>query len=475
MTRIAIVGGGMAGLATAYFLRRDGPGPGSLEIVGLEARRRLGGSIATVREGGLLVETGADSFLATKPWGVELARELGLADRLQGVRPAARRVYVLRGGRLHPLPEGFVLGAPTRILPLAGSPLLSPVGKARAAMECVVPPRREAEDESLASFVRRRLGREVLERIAGPIVAGIHAGDPERLSAEATLPQLRALEREYGSVIRGLRKASRGRGGLEPGSLGPFATLRGGLGELVDALLLRTEGVAWETGALATRLERGLRGRFRIVGESRPPLEADAVVLATPAWASARIVEDVSPELAARLRTIPYASSAVITLAFRGLAGRLPLGSGCIVPPGEGTPLTACTWSSSKFDGRAPPSDVLLRGFLGDARCPTLLESPDETLVRIAQDFAREVLRVHDEPALTRVDRWPASHPQYEVSHGNRLAAIEEQASRIPGLFLTGSAYRGIGIPDCVRDARDTARSALEFVSRRDIEVEVMA
>lgn len=457
--RVVVVGGGIAGLATAYCLRKLTSDSDSLTIVGIEAAPCLGGTIATERADGFVLETGADSFLTMKPWAVDLVREIGLGARMIGIDPGHRRVYVLRRGRLHPLPEEFMLVAAPRIGPILRSRLLSPWGKARAALDLVLPPRPPPGDESLASFVRRRLGREVLDRLAGPLVAGIHAADPERLSVESTLPQFRAYEREHGSVIRGLRAAgvaSRGDASVPK----PFASFPAGMGELVDALLRATPAVEWRTRTRALRVGRGGDG-FEVVLQGGASLKADAVVLATPSHVSASLVRAEDSRIARALKSIPYASSVVVSLAFHSSSCRPLDGSGFLVPHSEGLRLRACTWSSSKFASRAPPGKALVRAFYGGAGDDRILEESDEALVNLACEEMRPVLRLRGEPLLARVDRWPLAHPQYEVGHAARVAEVEAALADFPGLFVTGSAYRGVGIPDCVRDAKAVAEGVL--------------
>jgi oxygen-dependent protoporphyrinogen oxidase len=463
--RVIVVGGGIAGLATAYYLRSLVDDPGVLQIVGVEGSSRLGGTIATEQADGFVLEAGADSFLTTKPWGVDLARHVGLGARMIGVDPRHRRVYILRGGRLVPLPEGFMLVTTPRLGPMLRSPLLSPWGKARAALDLVLPPRPPPGDESVASFVRRRFGREVLDRIAGPLVGGIHAADPERLSAEFAIPQFRAYEREHGSVIRGLRAAGSAFRGGDASVPKPFASFPTGMGELVGALLRAVPGVEWRTNARALAVSRRGDG-FMVRLDGSASVEADAVVLATPAHASADLVAREAPGLARALRAIPYASSVTVSLAFDEAASHPLDGSGFLVPREEGIRLRAGTWSSSKFAGRAPPGKALVRAFFGGAGDDRILSESDEALVSLAAEELRPILGLRGESLLSRVHRWPQAHPQYEVGHTARLAEVERALADVPGVFVTGSAYRGVGIPDCVRDAKLVAERVVNHLRR---------
>jgi len=473
-SRVVIVGGGITGLAAAHYLRRADPDAGRLSIKVLERRGHLGGCIRTTRRDGFLLEAGADSFLTTTPWAVRLAADLGLGGRLQGLGPRGRRAYILHRGRLAPLPEGLVLIAPPRVASFLRSPLLSPAGKIRAALDLVLPARRCQGDESLASFVRRRLGREVLERIADPMVAGIHAADPERLSVDAVLPQFRAYEREHGSVIRGLRAAPPPARSDLAEVPRPFATFPNGLGELVDAFRAQTPQVEWRTNGRASRVERSRDDRFQVVLEDGAAVAADAVLLATPSNVSAKLVDGLDSSLARSLAAIPYASSATVTMAFAQDACRRLDGSGFLVPREEGLRLKACTWASSKFEGRAPKGNVLLRAFYGGAREEGDAALPDEALADLALRELGPILGIRGEPRFLQVDRWPQAHPQYEVGHGERVAAIETARARVPGLYLAGSAYRGVGIPDCIHEARATVQTIadeLTHLQRADSEV----
>ena len=471
--RVAIVGGGITGLAAAYALRRAVPSPERLAIALIEAGRDLGGSLGTERTDGFLIERGADSFLTTKPQGIALAREVGLGDQLQGM--ARRGVYGMRNGTLQPFPEGLMMMATPRLGPLARTRLLSTRGRLRAAMDLVLPARKDAGDESLASFVRRRLGREVLDRMAEPMVASIHAGDAERLSMNSLLPAFVAHERAHGSVIRGLRKAAPAPPSADPSVPRPFATFRDGMGVLAEALVERTPAVEHRLQAGAAGLETAADGTFQVIDRDGTSLAADAVLLATPTFASADLVRGLAPELASALRQIPYASSAVVSLAFPRQTCRSLDGTGFLVPRSEGLRLKACTWASAKFDGRAPAGHVLLRAFYGGAGDESVLDRSDEDLAAVALEELGPPMRLRGPAELTRVHRWPRAHPQYEVGHKARVAAIEAANAQAPGVFLAGSAYRGIGIPDCIEDAERAAERTLQFLRPQMAVAEALA
>ncbi len=463
--RVVVVGGGIAGLAAAHRLvEQAGERGRPLDLAVCEASGRLGGSIRTERTpDGFLIEAGPDSFVSEKPWGLALAERIGLGPRLRRTDDRYRRTYVVRDGRLHPLPEGFLLLAPARLAPLVGSPLFSWGGKLRMALDLVLPRRPADGDESLASFVTRRLGREALERIAEPLVAGIYTAAPERLSLAATMPRFLALEREHRSLILGLRRSAAAREvrGASGARWSLFVTLADGMGELVDALAARLPAGAVRLGVPAAALERA-DGRFAVRLADGRALPADGVILAGEAPRMARLVDALDPELGRRLGGIRYASSATVTLAYPRAAIRHPLdGFGFVVPRCEGRAMLACTFSSVKYPARAPGDAALLRVFLGGARGEAVLERDDAALIALAAAEVGALLGIGGPPRLARVARHPASMPQYEVGHLDRVAAIEARLAAWPGLAVAGAAYRGVGIPDCVRSGELAAERVL--------------
>lgn len=452
--RVVVVGGGIAGLAAAHRLlelARDGGW--ALDVTLLEATDRLGGTIRTEAADGFLLEAGPDSFVSEKPWALALAERIGLGPRLRRTDDRHRRTYVVRRGRLVPLPEGFVLLAPARVGPVLASPVFSLGGKLRMGLDLVLPRRRGGGDESLGSFVRRRLGRQVLERVAQPLVGGIYTADPDRLSLAATMPRFLALEREHRSLILGLRRAapSRDAAGASGARWSLFVTLAGGMEELVRALAARLPAGAVRLGVAVTTVTRRGSGWTVRTGDG-DALDADGVVLAGPAPGMAGVVREADHTLAGLLAGIGYASSATVALAYPRRAIRHPLdGFGFVVPRVERRPSVACTFSSVKYPGRAPEGWVLLRVFLGGAGQPETLHHDDAALVRLAHEDVAALLGIDHPPVLSRLWRHPRSMPQYEVGHLDRVAAIEARLEALPGLVLAGGAYRGVGIPDCIR------------------------
>jgi oxygen-dependent protoporphyrinogen oxidase len=461
--KLVVVGGGITGLAAAHraveLARERGL---ALDLTLIEARERLGGTIATERVDGFLVEAGPDSFLSEKPWALALCRRLGVEDRLVRTDDRFRRVFVWHRGRLHPLPDGFQLLAPTALRPFATSSLFSVRGKLRMALDLVLP-RGSGDDESLGAFVRRRLGAEALERVAQPLVAGIYTADPDDLSLTATMPRFIELERKERSIILGLRRALR-RTPL-PGTSGArwslFVTLAGGMEELVTTLAARLPAGSAVLKQRVSGLARAGQG-WRVTTYEGGAFEADRVILAAEAHAAARLARYLDPALATLLAEIPYASAATISLGYRraDVPHRLD-GFGFVVPRSEGRALLAGTFSSVKYPGRAPEGHVLIRGFLGGALNAAMLAGDDGGLIARARAELREALGVAAEPLLTRLHRWPASMPQYHVGHLVRVETIERLASGLPGLALAGGAYRGVGIADCVRAGEAAAEQAL--------------
>jgi oxygen-dependent protoporphyrinogen oxidase len=468
--KLVVVGGGITGLAAAHraveLARERGL---ALDLTVLEARDRLGGTIETERAGGFLIEAGPDSFISEKPWALALCGRLGLEDRLVRTDDRNRRTFVWYGGRLHPLPEGFQLLAPTRLRPFLASRLFSWPGKLRMALEVLLPrgggllPRALDADESLGSFVRRRLGAEALERVAQPLVAGIYTADPDDLSLTATMPRFLELERRERSVALALWRA--GRRAPQPGTSGArwslFVSFRDGMGELVDTLAARLPGGTLLLKQRVTGLARADRG-WRVEVGAGESLTADAVIVATETHVASRLLRYVDPAAAALLADITYASSATVTLAYRRTDIPHPLdGFGFVVPRGERRALLACTFSSVKYEARAPEGMALLRGFLGGALDPGMLQRSDGDLVATARAELREALGIAAEPVLVRVHRWPHAMPQYRVGHLARVDAVEHALGRLPGLALAGGGYRGVGISDCVRSGETAAARAL--------------
>jgi len=456
--RIAVIGGGISGLAAAHRLvelERDGAGPFELHLY--EAGERLGGVISSEVHDGFVIEGGPDSILSEKPAGLALCERLGLAHHLIPTREEMRRTYIAFNGQLHALPDGFLLLAPTRFWPLAVSRLFSPLGKLRMALDLVLPRGAPRRDESLASFVRRRLGREALERVAQPLVGGIYTANPETLSLAATMPRFLEMEQRDGSVIRAMWK-QQSRAAQAPSSgarWSLFVSFVQGMQELVDAV---TAALGPTQVHLRHHVEAVHRDGARWRLDDLPPF--DAVIVATPAHISARLLAELDEPLRADLAGIAYASSATVTLAYRRDDVPHPLdGFGFVVPNIEGRPLIACTFSSLKYDHRAPAGYVLLRSFVGGALHADPGQLDDEQLCALARDQLAQLLGIQRPPHLSRVHRYQRAMPQYDVGHLDRVDRIEQRLAQCRGLALAGNAYRGVGIPDCIATAERAAEA----------------
>ncbi len=449
---VLVVGGGISGLAAAYELERRG-----LSVRLLEAAERPGGVVATDRFDGWTVDTGPDSMLVQKPGAVMLCRELGIADRLVSTL-TPRTAYVLREERLHPLVEGSFLGFPIRLTALARSSLFSVGGKLRMAGEVLIPRTQGDDDESIAAFVRRRFGEEAVKYLAEPLLAGIHAGDAERLSVRALFPRLVSAERQAGSVIRAFREMR-----VTPSPQGAFVSLPGGIGELVDAL---THALSPTTVALSSRVRDLRRVGLYVAESAKGSVAGRAVILAVPAYATGALLRGFDTSLASLCEAVPYASTATVAFGYRRDQIAHPLeGTGFVVPRVEHLALLAATWVTSKWPGRAPEGHVLVRGFLGGGRDPHRLDRTDDELITLAREELESLLEITGDPLFARLSRWTRQSPQYEVGHLQRVARIEQRLLALPGIFITGSGFRAIGIPDCISDGRDVAARAAAFLA----------
>jgi oxygen-dependent protoporphyrinogen oxidase len=474
---VAVIGGGITGLAAAFYLRKLRP---NAKITLFESGSRLGGNIRTERQQEFLVDAGPDSFIAGKPAAMDLCRELGLSGELIRPRSGARRVYVARDGQLQAVPEGLVMGVPTRLGPLLRSGFLSLSGKLRMLAEAFIPRgfgrgSADLSDESIEAFMTRRFGKEAALRFVAPLLAGIYAGDADRLSMDATFPLLSALEQQHGSVTWGLLLAQLARvNGASSstrfarlkavlhwlkalpgeGQESPFVSLRGGMGTLISTLSGRLGETQVLIGQKVDAVQRAGDGWSVLAAGNR--LDVDSVVLAPPAHVAANLL---SPGLLSdELRAIPYASTATVFFGFDERTLARPLdGAGFIVPPGEGSVL-AGTWITSKWEGRAPNGSVLVRAFLGGSRSEMdVTQEDDETLAARALSELQRLAGGFGAPRFTRVHRHVASNPQPSLGHRARIARIDAALAALPGLHLAGAAYDGVSIPDCVRQARAAA------------------
>lgn len=457
--KVVILGAGITGLVAARELTKAAAGSRRpIEVVVLEASARVGGKVRTESLDGAVVETGPDSFITTKPEMLELVRELGLESDLIGTAPDPT-VFVLKDGRLVPIPAGTALISPTRFWPFALSSLFSWKAKLRMAVEPLISARADGADESLADFARRRLGDEALGILVGPMLAGIFAGDPERLSARSTFPQLLEAEKK-GGLLKALWFGGAGRRATRDG-ITTFMTLKGGLTRVIEALAVALPPRAVLTDCPAQGVRR--RGARWEILTPRGPIEADALISALPASAAADAFESHDPELAMRLREIPFASTATATAIYDAASLPRPLrGFGFLAPRGEGRAVTAATFSSAKFPARAPKGRVVVRAFVGGAGREELAEG---AITRLEDTVKRELDQILGlggaKPLAFKTARWIKANPQYDVGHSRRLDRLSSCLKSHPGLVLAGSSYGGVGLPDCVKSGRRAAEMSL--------------
>lgn len=460
--RVVIVGGGITGLAAAWRLE-PWARAGAIEVELWEASERLGGAIRSHRQGGWVVEGGPDSLLRRKPQAERLCQELGLGDELIGTHPAHRGSYIYHRHRLYPIPVGLEAGIPTRLGPLVRNPLLSPWGKIRAAADLIRPGLRPEEDIALGVLLSHRFGREVVERLAEPLLSGIYAGDLWTMSTAATFPHFLTWARQSRSLLWAAGKA-RGRRSTAPGAESPFVTLASGLQTLVERLTEQLSATLVVRGRLATEVVHRSY-RFRVCGADGSEAEAEAVVLATPAWASAPILAKAYPQAAQALGAIPYTNLAVVGLVYDQSAVPRALDrTGFLVPRGEGLAITACTWVSAKWAYPQPSSQAVFRVFLGRADTDVLAQADGRLLEQALTDLEVVMGRFSAPPLWSKVFRLERGLPQYLVGHRARVQAARQGVNRTPGLFLAGAALDGVGIPDCIRQGEEAAAAVLAYL-----------
>jgi oxygen-dependent protoporphyrinogen oxidase len=470
--RIAIVGGGIAGLAAAYELEKARAAGQPVEYTLYEARHRVGGSLASEVVNGAVLERGPDSFLTEKPAAAELCREVGLGAELIPSNDAARKTYIVVRNRLVAMPDGLMFLIPTKLAPTAMTRLFSMRTKIRMGMELLHPPHAKDEDESVAALVERHYGAEAVDRLADPLLSGIYGGDATQLSARTVLPRLVEMEQKYGSLTRGMLAAHKKMRAAMKNSAMPkrpapaiFTALRGGMQQLVDALAVRIDAASIRSNAPVSGIMRSGE-RWRV--ESNGAAESyDGLIMAASAWAAGAMLAPADAELAAELSGIPYSSSITLNLIYdEARIGSLPDGFGFLVPASEVRSMLACTFVHRKFLGRTPPGKAVFRAFLGGARGESMLDESDEGLIAVVRRELSEILGVrtlgvHMEPEHVQVSRWPRAMAQYSVGHQERMTRIRARLAALPGLHLVGNAYDGIGVPDCVRLGRNAAREIM--------------
>lgn len=482
--RVFIIGGGISGLAAAHRVVEESQRRKvAVDLRLFESSDRLGGVIQTVRQEGFLLEGGPDSFITEKPWGLDLCQRIGIGPQLIGTSENYRRTFIVREGRLLPVPDGFYLMAPTKIWPVVSTPIFSWAGKIRMAADMILPKRKGAhrsEDESLANFVRRRLGREALERMAQPLVGGIYTSDPEELSLRATMPRFLEMEKHHRSLIFAMlqqrkKLSSNNLAQVSGPRYGLFVSLGEGMNVLIQSLenKLPTGSIEFNAEVVSLRWDSSQKLWGVRLGNGRE-MEADAVCLALPAFRSGQLLEGVDPEISRQLKMIRYASTVTVNLAYRIEDIRQSIdGFGFVVPAIEGREMLACTFSHVKFAGRAPKGLALLRVFMGGALQPKVFEYEDTELVQVIKWNLKELLGITANPIFFKIERHPLSMAQYRVGHLHLVADIETRMQKFPTLQLAGNGFTGIGIPDCIHrgeQCADRLISNLEVRASRSCE-----
>ena len=467
MTRIAIVGGGISGLAAAYELEEQRRAGAEIEYVLYEAALRLGGVLRTEYIDGCVVEAGPDSFITEKPWASDLCRALGIGDQLIASNDADRKTYILTRGRLVEMPDGLMFMVPTKILPTGFSPLFSWKTKLRMAQELLHPPRAADGDESVAAFVERHYGREMVDRLADPLLSGVYGGEAANLSVRAVLPRFAEMERTHGSLGKAMLAARR----KMPSATGTpapplFTSLKNGMQTLGEAIVSRLSAAALRTDARVEAIQAQPEAGGWTVSAGLQSDQFDGVIVALPGPGVANVLRMASAQLSEELNAIQYTSSITVGLGYDHEVRRsLPPGFGFLVPRSEGKRLLAGTFVHNKFPHRCPEDRALLRCFFAGRHAESVWPYSDDQVAGIVRNELQQILGLRAEPLFTRVYKWKSAMAQYGVGHLERLERIERLRQKLPGLALAGNAYRGIGVPDCVRSGREAARSLIKAPS----------
>jgi len=457
--RVAVIGGGVTGLAAAHRVTELKP---EMSLTLFEASDSLGGVVQSIHRDGYLIERAADMFTTKEPWAVDLCRRIGFESQLLETNEGKRRAFVVRRGKLHPVPDGFTLMTPVKIWPVVTTPILSPWGKLRLAYEYLVSPGQEDADESLADFGTRRMGREAYERLVQPLISSIYTADPRKLSMQASMPQFFAMEKKYGSLARGMRRLAKAKRAQSEGTgarYGLFVSARNGLGTLMEAIAARLPPDSVRLNTAIDKLSVHPEGGWVVAPAGTAQAEKfDAVIVAVPAYRAASLLSGVNDELSGSLRDIPHAGTAILALGYRRDQFSHPLdGFGFVVPLVENRRVLSVSFSSIKFAGRAPQDCVLLRVFVGGACQADLLDLDDQELQRIVEEELQSLLGLKGKPSVCEIFRWPGAMPQYHVGHLQRIGRIEEVAAELPNLALAGNAYRGVGLPFCIHSGETAA------------------
>ena len=469
MKKAIVIGGGITGLAAAYTLQDN-----HTDYLLIEKENRLGGKVLTEKKDGFVLEGGPDCFLSDKPSVAQICAKIGIEDAIIPSNDASKRTFVLNKGKLCELPEGLMSLVPTKIVPFALSPLVSWPGKFRMALDLFIPKKKVDEDESLATFVKRRLGAEALDKIAEPLIGGIHAGNPEKMSLKATFPRFLQMEQQYGGMMKAMlagKKNAPPPRVVTPGSKPKtfFMTFNQGMGELAESIAAKLDADKVWLGKTVTGLSRykNEQGQniYRVEIEGMDPVEAETVIIATPSYVSAKLMQGVDEVIANKLSEIPQASSATVNLAYKKADLNMSIEAfGFVIPQSEKRKIMAVTYSSTKWNNRTPDDQyVLIRAFVGGARNNQFVELSDEEMSAMVRGEIKEIMGITAEPVVTKIFRWRQGMPQYTMGHLERLQEIEKRRSALPGLFIVGASYRGVGVPDCINSGATAAEEALKL------------
>lgn len=457
--KVAIIGSGISSLACAVMLKEAG-----IDFVIFEKEKELGGKIKTEYENNFVIEAGPDSYLPEKYWSVQLIKKVGLEEEMLCSNDEHKGTFIYSGGKLHPLPEGVMLMVPTMIMPLLKSSLITWGGKIRMGLELFIPPKKDDSDESLAQFVTRRLGKECLEKIAEPLVAGIHTSNPDNMSVKATFPRFVEMEKKYGSLIKGMVQAMKNKPAPQPNArkMTYFMSLKKGMAELVEGCKKFIGEEKIITNKQVSKILKD-NSKYIVITKDGFQDKYDYVVLGTPSYITAELIEDMDNNLASLLKKIEWSSSATISLAYKKTDINVELkGFGFIVPKVENRRINACTWSSIKWSFRSPDDYILIRSFVGGGHHEELVDESDEKLTNIVREELKDIAKIHANPIFTKVYRWYKGMPKYTVGHLDRIAEIDNSLKKYKGIYLIGCSYKGIGIGDCVKSGFDTAKTVID-------------
>lgn len=450
MDKILIIGGGITGLSTAWYLEKNG----FSDIILLEKSEYAGGKVKTIRKDDFIIEKGPDSFITAKPALLDLAKELEIDDQI--IQALTSRFFILNKNKLTETPGGLTGLVPTNILAFFRSDLFSISGKLRILAEPFIPSRKSKVDESLGSFIKRRLGKEMLDKYAGPLFSGIHSSVPEMISLNAAFPQLKQMELKYGSLSKAIlnSKINSAKNTAKPVSL--FRSFKNGMQTITDVLVEKLEKTKISTGTEAKHIKPTNNGYLVTLG-NKDQIACNVIIINTPAFIASTLVQDLDPNLSVLLSSIPYTSTAVANMVFDRKQIRHPMnGSGFVIPQSENTNITSCTWSSSKWENRAPANKVLIRCYFGKAGKEAILDNSDENLIKMAVKDLQNIIGLEGQAEYSLLSRWNNAMPQYQPGHNSKIEQIEKLTAQLKGIYLAGSAYKGVGLPDCIKQAKET-------------------